>query len=132
MADWNYTLPWYHGSQQELTVLRTGSSITQNREIARVFSHRPLILSMEDDGTFRHSGTADGYLYLIDEVISPADVYPHPHPINASKWEWLTTREVKVRLLERPAIREAEHLTEADIAELRRKQQAAGAETFKA
>ena len=61
-----------------------------------------------------------------------ADVYPHPHPINASKWEWLTTREVKVRLLERPAIREAEHLTEADIAELRRKQQAAGAETFKA
>lgn len=132
MSDWNYTLPWYHGSQQELTVLRTGSSITQNRDIARVFSHRPLILSMEDDGTFRHSGTDDGYLYLIDEVINPADVYPHPHPINASKWEWLTTREVKVRLLERPAIREAERLTEADIAEFRRKQQAAGAETFKA
>ena len=132
MSDWDYTRPWYHGSQQELTVLRTGSSITQNRDIARVFSHRPLILSMEDDGTFRHSGTVHGYLYLIDEALSPEDVYPHPHPINASKWEWLTTREVKVRLLERPAIREAERLSEAEIAELRRKQQAAGAETFKA
>lgn len=132
MNGWNYTLPWYHGSQQELTVLRTGSSITQNRDIARVFSHRPLILSMEDDGTFRHSGTVYGYLYLIDEAINPADVYPHPHPINASKWEWLTTREIKVRLLERPVIREAERLSEAEIAELLRKQQAAGAETFKA
>lgn len=132
MNGWNYTLPWYHGSQQELTVLRTGSSITQNRDIARVFSHRPLILSMADDGTFRHSGTVYGYLYLIDEAINPADVYPHPHPINASKWEWLTTREIKVRLLERPVIREAERLSEAEIAELLRKQQAAGAETFKA
>lgn len=132
MADWNYTLPWYHGSQQELTVLRVGSSITQNRDIARIFSHRPSILSMEDDGTFHHSGTVYGYLYLLDEAISPADVYPHPHPINASKWEWLTTRAVKVRLLERPAIGEAERLREEEIAELRRKQQAAGDETFKA
>lgn len=132
MTNWDYTLPWYHGSQQELTVLRTGSSITQNREIARVFSHRPFIFVMEDDGAFRHSGTAYGYLYIIAEAISPEDVYPHPHPINASKWEWLTTREVKVRLLERPPIREAERLTDADIAELRRKQQAAGAETFAA
>ena len=131
MTDWDYTRSWYHGSQQELTVLRVGSSITQNRDIARIFSHRPFILSMEDDGTFRHSGTVDGYLYLIDEAISPEDVYPHPHPINASKWEWVTTRPVKVRLLERPAIREAERLSEEEIAELRRKQQATGAETFK-
>lgn len=132
MNGWNYTLPWYHGSQQELTVLRVGSSITQNRDIARIFSHRPAILSMEDDGSFRHSGTVDGYLYLIDEVLSSEDVYPHPHPINASKWEWLTTREIKVRLVERPAIRKEERLSEADLTELRRKQQAAGAETFNA
>ncbi|MBX3010494.1 MAG: hypothetical protein KF832_03265 [Caldilineaceae bacterium] len=130
MTTWNYTLPWYHGSQQELTVLRTGSSITQNREIARVFSHRPAILAMEDDGTFRHNGTDAGYLYRIDEVIQPEDVYPHPHPINASRWEWLTTREIKVRLIERPPLREAERLTEAYLAELRRRQAAAGAATF--
>ena len=41
--NWNYDLPWYHGSQQELTLLRVGSSITQDREIARIFSHRPTI-----------------------------------------------------------------------------------------
>jgi len=132
MDDWNYTLPWYHGSQQELATLRTGSSITQDRDIARVFSHRPVILSMADDGTFKHNGTVHGYLYLIDEEVKAEDVYPHPHPINASKWEWLTKRELKVRFLERPTVREAERLTEADLAELRRRQQTAGAETFAA
>lgn len=132
MDEWNYSLPWYHGSQQALTVLRVGSSISQKRDIARIFSHRPPLLSMEDDGTFKHNGTAHGYLYLIDEEVNPADVYPHPHPINASKWEWLTTRELKVRFLEHPALREEERLTETDLAELRRRQQAAGTETFAA
>ncbi len=130
MTDWNYTLPWYHGSQQALTTLRVGSSITQNQDVARIFSHRPAIVSMEDDGTFKHNGTGHGYLYLIDEAINPADVYPHPHPINASRWEWLTTREIRVRLLERPTVRKDEWLTAADLAELRQRQQVAGAETF--
>ena len=31
MQDFDYTLTWYHGSQQELTKLRVGSSITQNK-----------------------------------------------------------------------------------------------------
>jgi hypothetical protein len=132
MDDWNYTLSWYHGSQQELTTLRIGSSITQNRDIARLFSHRPAYVSMEDNGTFKHSGTARGYLYIIDEEVKAEDIYPHPHPINASKWEWLTKRELKVRFLERSTVREAERLTEADLAELRRRQQTAGAETFAA
>lgn len=132
MDDWNYTRPWYHGSQQALTTLRIGSSITQNRDIARIFSHRPPLLSMEDNGAFKHNGTAYGYLYTVDEEVKPEDVYPHPHPINASKWEWLTNRELKVRFLEHPALREDERLTEADLAELRRRQQAAGAEAFTA
>lgn len=50
---------------------------------------------MADDGTFKHNGTVHGYLYLIDEEVKAEDVYPHPHPINASKWEWLTKRELK-------------------------------------
>ncbi|GLV54119.1 hypothetical protein KDH_09680 [Dictyobacter sp. S3.2.2.5] len=41
MEDWDYRRTWYHGSQQELTTLRIGSSITQEKAIARVFSHRP-------------------------------------------------------------------------------------------
>lgn len=32
MADWDYRGQWYHGSQQPLTALRTGSSITGNPE----------------------------------------------------------------------------------------------------
>lgn len=131
MTNWNYTLLWYHGSQQELTVLRVGSSITQDRNIARVFSHRPGLTSVEDDGSIKHNGVTPGYLHAIDEPITAADVEPHPHPINATKWEWLTKREIKVRLLERPALRDEERLTDADIAELRRKQQAAGAESFR-
>lgn len=133
MDDWNDALPWYHGSQQELTTLRVGSSITQNRDIARIFSHRPAILSMVDDGKsiFKHNGTVHGYLYIVNEEVKAEDVYPHPHPINASRWEWVTKRALSVRLLERPMVREAERLTEADIAELRRKQQTAGVETFK-
>ncbi len=130
MTDWNYSLPWYHGSQQVLTTLCVGSSITQNRNVARIFSHRPVTVSREDDGTFKHNGTAYGYLYLIDEAIKPEDVYPHPHPINASRWEWLTTRAIRVRLLERPDLRAEEQITEEYLAELRQRQQRAGAETF--
>ena len=44
MQDFDYTLTWYHGSQQELTTLRIGSSITQNRNVAKGFSHSPSLL----------------------------------------------------------------------------------------
>lgn len=128
---WNYNLPWYHGSQQELTTLRIGSSITQDRDIARIFSHRPAISTVEDDGTHKHNGNMPGYLHLIDEPIRAEDVEPHPHPINASKWEWLTKREIKVRLIEQPALREEELLTEEEIAALRTRQRRVGQETFR-
>lgn len=131
MTDWNYNLPWYHGSQRELTTLRVGSSITQDHDIARVFSHRPSIHTLEEDGTRKHNGTTFGYLHIVDEPITAADVEPHPHPINESKWEWLVKREVKVRLVEQPALREEELLTEEDIAALRRRQTRVGEETFR-
>ncbi len=131
MTDWNYNLPWYHGSQQELITLRVGSSITQDSDIARVFSHRPTIHTREDDGSHKHNGTTPGYLHIVDEPLTAADVEPHPHPINKSKWEWLVKREVKVRLIEQLALRAAELLTEEDIAALRRRQQRVGEETFR-
>ncbi|HRW09203.1 MAG TPA: hypothetical protein P5121_29055 [Caldilineaceae bacterium] len=129
--NWNYNLPWYHGSQQELTILRVGSSVTQDRDIARIFSHRPGISTVEDDGTHKHNGTTLGYLHIVDEPITAADVEPYPHPINASKWEWLTKRVIKVRLIEQPALRAAELLTEEDLAVLRARQQSVGQETFR-
>jgi hypothetical protein len=131
MTEWDYNLPWYHGSQQELTTLRVGSSITQDREIARVFSHQPGIVSNEHNGIIKHNGTVPGYLHIVDEPISAEDVEPHPHPINASKWEWLTKRAIKVRLIEQPPLRAEELLTEEEIAALRERQRRVGQETFR-
>lgn len=62
----------------------------------------------------------------MDEPVSAADVYPHPHPINKEKWEWLTKRELKLRLLERTVVRIDERLSDVDIAKIWRKQRAAG------
>ena len=40
MSECDYGLAWYHGAQQELTELRLGSSITQNRILAKAFCNR--------------------------------------------------------------------------------------------
>ena len=82
MQDFDYTLTWYHGSQQKLTTLRVGSSITQNRNMAKAFSHRPSLLTQSEGGTVKHDGVTSGYLYTVAGEISPDDVYPHPHPVN--------------------------------------------------
>jgi hypothetical protein len=57
-------------------------------------------------------------------------VYPHPHPVNAGRWEWLTTRELRLELIKQTHVRADERLTDDEIAELRRKQAAAGALSF--
>ena len=41
MQDFDYALTWYHGSQQKLITLRIGSSITQNRNVAKGFLPQP-------------------------------------------------------------------------------------------
>jgi hypothetical protein len=128
--DWDYTLPWYHGTQQELMVIRAGSSISQNRDVARIFSHRPTLVSTADDGTRKHNGTLPGYLYVVAEAIGAEDVYPHPHPVNVGYWEWLTKRDLRLTLLERTTVRPEEFLSNGEIAELQRRQAAAGAATF--
>jgi hypothetical protein len=130
MADWNYRGPWYHGSQQPLTSLCPGSSITRNGDLARAFSHRPTVLSLSDDGSVKHDGTAPGYLYLIAEEVGPEDVSPHPHPANAARWEWLTQRELRVLLVKETQVRERDQLSAEGIAALRRKQHEKGAESF--
>ena len=63
---------------------------------------------------------------VIEPPIRADDVYPHPHPINKEKWEWLTRREIKVRLLERTTVRAEERLSDDDIASIWDKQRAAG------
>jgi len=125
MAEWEHR-PWYHGSQQRLATLRVGSSVTQKCPIARAFSHRPSIVSMEDDGTVRHDGLQPGYLYRVVEEVRPDDVYPHPHPSNASRWEWLTARELRLELLEETRVREEDILTAEARAHVLQQHAAAG------
>src|SRR5205085_4138060 len=112
MADWDYRRPWYHGSQRRLTTLRTGRSITQGGAVARAFSHRPSRVSQPGNGTVKHDGTAPSYLYVVAEEVRPADVYPHPHPVNAGRWEWLSTRELRVELIEQTHVHADERLTD--------------------
>ena len=139
MTDQDPSRRWYHGSQQRLTILRAGSSITQNEVLAKVYSHRPSMVSMSyggegepppDGWKIRHDGVAPGYLYLVADEIGPDDVHPHPHPANVSRWEWLTERDLKLELIERTAVTDGERLTDAEIATLRRKQRERGDLSF--
>ena len=130
MQDFDYTLTWYHGSQQKLTTLRVGSSITQDITVAKAFSHRPSLLTMSEGGTVKHDGVTSGYLYTVADEIGPDDVYPHPHPVNATRWEWLTNRELKLKLIERTIVTDEERLTDQEIGEIKQKQKERGEQTF--
>ena len=110
---------WYHGSPLRLTILRTGSTMTQDRRLAEVFSHKPAIVLLDDDGTIRHNGVLPGFLYRIDEPVGQEDVYPHPRTSMAPGKEWLTTRPLRLALIGAAEIVEAEILTPEDIEALR-------------
>ena len=130
MQDFDYTLTWYHGSQQKLTTLRIGSSITQNRNVAKGFSHNPSLLTQSGGGTVKHDGVTPGYLYTVADEIDPDDVQPHSHPVNATRWEWLTNRELKLKLIEQTIVTDEERLTDQEIAEIKRKQEERGERSF--
>ncbi len=137
MSGCEYGLTWYHGSDQALTKLRAGSSITQNRDVAKAFSHRPSLVSLSDEGeslpdkcNVKHDGVAPGYLYAVSDEIGPDDVRPHSHPANAARWEWLTNRELRLELIEQTTVTSRERLTDEEIAALRQKQKKRGEETF--
>jgi hypothetical protein len=114
----DYTQPWYHGSPVALTTLRVGSTITQRRDLARIFSHKPMIVSFEDDGRIKHNGTQPGYLYIIDEEIVPEDVEAHPRTTMGPGDEWLTHRELHLRLLGTVEPRPEELFTAEELEDL--------------
>lgn len=92
---------WYHGSNRKLTELWEGSTITQWRELAEAFSHKPKMLGYDDDGTISHNGKKKGYLYIIDEKIEIGkDIYQHPNTTMDENAEFLTKRPLKVKLIE--------------------------------
>jgi len=89
---------WYHGSNVQFDVLREGSTVTQWRQLAEAFSHKPAALGYDDDGTILHNGMYDGVLYVIDEPVAVGtDVVPHPSTVMDENVEWLTSRPLRVR-----------------------------------
>ncbi len=96
----DFSKPFYHGSNLQLEVLRTGSTVTQWEALARAFSHKPTVLCYEDDGTISHNGTQKGYLYVVDEMVLAGDIIAHPRTTMDENAEFLTCRELKLRLIE--------------------------------
>ena len=91
---------WYHGSNMIFSELRTDSTITQWKELAEAFSHKPSALGYDDNGMICHNGTEKGYLYIIDEpIVVGIDVYQHPRTTMDENAEFLTKRPIKVKMI---------------------------------
>lgn len=118
----NPNTPWYHGSPLPLTELRAGSTITQNRDLARVFSHKPAIVSQDVDEhgarTIKHTGRRPGFLYRIAEELHDGDVVPHPATTMEPGQEWLTTRALRLELIATTEPRPEELLSDEEVAAL--------------
>jgi hypothetical protein len=106
---------WYHGSNQVLTVLRAGSTITLDRRLAEVFSHRPTRVSRNDEGTIRHNGAQAGWVHVVDEAVTAEDAYPHPQTVFGPGDEWITRRDLCLRLIGPVTIASEELLSEAEV-----------------
>lgn len=119
MRDGGEGKPWYHGSPLKLDAIRKGSTITQDRDLARVFSHKPSIVSVSDEGWIKHDGATPGLLYRIAEKMKPGDIRPHPGSSVREGSEWLTERELRVSLVAPTVVVDEERLTPEEIAELR-------------
>lgn len=91
---------WYHGSNAAFAILRQGSTITQWRQLAEAFSHKPTILSYDSSGKIDHNGVESGYLYTVDEPIQTGvDIIPHPNTSMVQNMEFITLRPLRVRLI---------------------------------
>ena len=122
----DYSKSWYHGSPLKLDVLRAGSTMTQWRDLARVFSHKPPMVSISDDRRIQHNGTRPGYLYEVAEPVAPEDVEPHPCTTMGPGDEWLTHRELRLRLIAETTVRPEEFLSDEDIEAIKRRATADG------
>jgi fermentation-respiration switch protein FrsA (DUF1100 family) len=117
----DYIRPWFHGSPYRFSVLRKGSTVTQDEELARALSHEPSIVSVSDDGIIKHDGKKSGFLYRIAEDVFPEDVQPHLGPTMQPGEEWITTRDMNVEQIGVTFLTPREILTNKESAELKEK-----------
>ena len=124
MAESEHHATWFHGSPFHLTMLYPGNTVTPDRHLATVFSHRPTIVSIEDDGQIKHNGSIEGFLYWISEPLQPGDLIPHPHSTMPGR-EWVAQRALQLTLIGETEIIDDEMLTIIEIEELQKRAKAA-------
>lgn len=91
---------WYHGSNMLFSELRISSTITQWKELAEVFSHKPDILGYDDNGVITHNGVEKGYLYIIDEPVDiQNDIFQHPRTTMDENAEFITKHPLKEKMI---------------------------------
>jgi hypothetical protein len=100
---------WFHGSPCELTSLLTGPTVTPVQALAKAFSHKPSNVSIQvredpDAGhrsvSIEHDGIRPGYLYRVVVADPSGDLRQHPGANGAPGEEVLTTRELRLELIE--------------------------------
>ena len=113
---WDYRKTWFHGSPERLHSLRPGASVTQNRRLAEAFSHKPSFTSISDDGSIRHDGARQSWLYVVDEPVTARDIRPNPPGESLPPGEeWLARRELKLKLVGPVEILPEERLTPQEV-----------------
>ncbi len=108
---------WFHGSPLELETLQKGSTITQIEKLAQVFSHKPGIVSVSDDGEIKHNGKLKGRVYRIADEIAADDIFEHPR--SSTGWEWITKKEFKLEFLYEILYSPDDILSESEVKELK-------------
>ncbi|HEY3290485.1 MAG TPA: GNAT family N-acetyltransferase [Anaerolineae bacterium] len=101
-----------------MSELRIHSTITQHRRLAEVFSHKPTLVCIEDDGTIQHDGRLTGKLYRVEQVRAE-DIIPHLTSSMEPGMEWVTTRPLPLTLLGPVPITQDESITDDRLAALR-------------
>lgn len=101
-------------------MLQAGSTMTQWRDLARVFSHKPSVVSISDERRIQHNGTRPGYLYEVAEPVAPEDVEQHPRTTMPPGDEWLTHRELRLCLIGETTVRCEEFLSDAAMEAIKR------------
>lgn len=118
MTQVDYDQPWYHGSPSQLTVLRRGSWLTQFKELAKAFAHKPSLISFGDDGlSTKHNGLEPGYLYTVAEPLQAADVI---YLQDTAQTHWQSQRDLAIRLVCALPLDDPPQLSEEEIALMRR------------
>ena len=98
-------------------MLRKGSWVTQFKELAKAFSHRPSLISFGDDSqTVKHNGQQPGFLYIVSEEVGPDDV---SYLRDTAQTHWQTQYDLQVSLVAELPVDDPPQLSQEAITAMR-------------